>query len=105
LDISAAASLFSPTTQVGERFWINRDGPSHRRAKKRISGSKNFRWTSQKDFCNNIGTNRTNLADLTMSVPDVNFVALTRRVMYPANDFQSIWNCNLRSGLSYREVV
>jgi hypothetical protein len=26
---------------------------------KRISGSKNFRSTPQKDFCNNIGTKRT----------------------------------------------
>src|SRR5450631_1042693 len=26
---------------------------------KRVSGSRNFPWTPQKDFCNNIGTFRT----------------------------------------------
>jgi hypothetical protein len=32
LDLSAAALLFSATTEVRDQFWINRQGPSHRRA-------------------------------------------------------------------------
>jgi hypothetical protein len=35
---------------------------------KRISGSKKFRSSPQKDFCNNIGTSRTCRAKLMMSV-------------------------------------
>jgi hypothetical protein len=32
LDFSAAASLFNATTEVRDRFWMKRYGPSHRRA-------------------------------------------------------------------------
>jgi len=35
---------------------------------KRISGSKNFLSSPQKDLCNNIGTNRTNWTGLRMFV-------------------------------------
>src|SRR5258707_10143297 len=35
---------------------------------KRISGSKKFRSSPQKDFCNNIGTFETCLRSITMSV-------------------------------------
>jgi hypothetical protein len=32
LDFSAAASLFNATTEVRDRFWMKRYGPSRRRA-------------------------------------------------------------------------
>jgi hypothetical protein len=49
----------TPTTEVRDRFWMKRCGPSRRLAQKRINGSKNFRSPPQKDFCNNIGAKRT----------------------------------------------
>jgi hypothetical protein len=52
-----------PWLILDETIW----SPTSARAKC-ISGSKNFRPSPQKDFCNNIGTNRTNRAGLTMSV-------------------------------------
>jgi hypothetical protein len=50
LDAPAAARLSGAKTKVGGRFGMSL---TSRRAK-RISGSKNFRSTPQKDFCNKI---------------------------------------------------
>jgi hypothetical protein len=59
LGFSAAASLFSGTTEIRDRFWMKRYGSLTSSSVKRISGSRNFRSPPQKDFCNNIGAFRT----------------------------------------------
>jgi hypothetical protein len=59
LTFSAAASLFNATTGVRDRFWMKRFGPLASPLVKRISGSKNFRSSPRKDFCNNIGQKAT----------------------------------------------
>jgi hypothetical protein len=58
LDFSASALLLIAATEVRDRFWMKRCGPSYRRVR-RISGSKNFRSLSQKDFFNTICQQRT----------------------------------------------
>jgi hypothetical protein len=54
LGFPAAASLFSVTTATRDRFWMKQYGVPTSPRVKRISGSKNFRSSPQKDFCNNI---------------------------------------------------
>jgi hypothetical protein len=68
LDFSAAVLLFNATTEIRGRFWMKRYGSLTSPLVKRISGSKKFRSSPQKDFCNNIGTYRKCTAKLTMSV-------------------------------------
>jgi hypothetical protein len=51
---SPAASLGSATTGTRDRFWTKRYGSLTSPRVIRICGSKNFRSSPEKDFCNNI---------------------------------------------------
>jgi len=51
--------LFNASTEIPGRFWMKRYGSLTSPLVKRISGSKKFRSSPQKDFCNNIRQERT----------------------------------------------
>jgi hypothetical protein len=50
LDFSAAASLFNATTEVRDRFWMKRYGPSHRRAQNASAPLRIFVRNPKKTF-------------------------------------------------------
>jgi hypothetical protein len=55
LDFSAAVLLFNATTEIPDRFWMKRYGPSLTSPLVNASAAlKNFVRPPQKDFCNNI---------------------------------------------------
>src|SRR4051812_21691963 len=54
LDFSAAAPLFSATTEVRDPILDETIWSLTSQRVRRISGSRNFRPPPQKDFCNNI---------------------------------------------------
>jgi hypothetical protein len=50
LDFSAAAPLFGATTEVRDRFWMKRYGPSRRRAQNATAALKIFIRHPKKTF-------------------------------------------------------
>jgi hypothetical protein len=66
-DLSAAAPLFNATTEVRDRFWMNRYGPSRRRALDASAAKRIFVRHPEKTFATISPSDRTSSGCLGMS--------------------------------------